>query len=901
MSIFRSEKMSLYQLFLQNESAYRCMSELGELGCVEFRDLNSEATAFQRTFSAEVTRCNEMERKLRYLEGQIVKEDIKIEELLDMPAAPLPKEMVDLEAALDKMESELREINVNAEALNKNFGSLTEMKLTLQNAENYLADRDGIFGVNETTSAAVAPEEGMTQLNMQRFRFVTGVVSTEKAQGFERMLWRAGRGNIYLRISPLAEPLKDPVTGNDVHKSVFIAFYQGDQLKGRVKKICEGYHAALYPCPESVGLRRETSVGVYSRLQDLKTILDQTKEHRHRVLVAAAKHLRTWIVKVRKIKGIFHTLNMLSVDVTSKALVAECWIPDADVYKVRLALKQGSEASDSAFPPILNELPTNAKPPTYFRTNKFTHGFQALVNAYGIANYREVNPGLYTIITFPFLFAVMFGDGGHALIVTMFASWMCLNEEKLSKVKGEVFGIIFGGRYIILLMGIFSIYTGFIYNDFFAKAFNIFGSAWVVNYRSEGRPGEEYLIGEGSMESAMLVPDRHYDVCPNRTTSKAYDFDNATDFQSCGHYRQYPYPFGVDPVWVIAENKIVFLNSYKMKLSIILGVFHMSFGVFLNLWNFTYFKRRVSILLEFLPRILFFWPLFGYMMSLMFLKWVKYGANKEERELKSDCAPSILITFINMMLLSYSEEKTRPPNEECKTVFMFGDDEGVTQKTLQIAFVLIAVLSVPVLLFGTPIQFKMKMNRMNKAKNNYSHSGSLGSSGHGDPADREPIVNSTLHVESGGKHDVHDGHSGDYDQNQGSNDDEHNTFGDVMIYQAIHTIEYVLECISHTASYLRLWALSLAHSQLSEVLWFMVLRIGFKALPGYLGSISIFLTFAFWAGATVSILIAMEGMSAFLHTLRLHWVEFQSNFYKGEGVKFHAFHFKRVTDDAKDD
>jgi V-type H+-transporting ATPase subunit a len=102
----------------------------------------------------------------------------------------------------------------------------------------------------------------------------------------------------------------------------------------------------------------------------------------------------------------------------------------------------------------------------------------------------------------------------------------------------------------------------------------------------------------------------------------------------------------------------------------------------------------------------------------------------------------------------------------------------------------------------------------------------------------------------------------------------------------------------------------------------MVLRIGFKALPGYYGSISIFLTFAFWASATVSILIAMEGMSAFLHTLRLHWyanefifrtvvliavwfsslrVEFQSKFYKGEGVKFHAFHFKRVTDDVKDD
>lgn len=50
MSIFRSEKMSLYQLFLQNESAYRCMSELGELGCVEFRDVSTYIYLFSISF-----------------------------------------------------------------------------------------------------------------------------------------------------------------------------------------------------------------------------------------------------------------------------------------------------------------------------------------------------------------------------------------------------------------------------------------------------------------------------------------------------------------------------------------------------------------------------------------------------------------------------------------------------------------------------------------------------------------------------------------------------------------------------------------------------------------------------------------------------------------------------------
>lgn len=64
----------------------------------------------------------------------------------------------------------------------------------------------------------------------------------------------------------------------------------------------------------------------------------------------------------------------------------------------------------------------------------------------------------------------------------------------------------------------------------------------------------------------------------------------------------------------------------------------------------------------------------------------------------------------------------------------------------------------------------------------------------------------------------------------------------------------------------------LCFTELSEVLWVMVMHISFSN-TSYVGSVIMVVVFAFFAILTVSILLIMEGLSAFLHALRLHWWE----------------------------
>ncbi|KAK6018103.1 V-type ATPase subunit family protein [Ostertagia ostertagi] len=351
------------------------------------------------------------------------------------------------------------------------------------------------------------------------------------------------------------------------------------------------FNARQYPCPKTSKERQQALFETIARIQDLKTVIDSTQEHRFQILTNVAKDLPGWLKKVHLQKAIYSTLNRFTVD-TNGFLAAQCWIPEREMDTVHLALCDGLKASGSDVSPILNEMVPQGPPPTYHRTNKFTSVFQSIVDSYGVATYREVNPAPFTIITFPFLFGVMFGDAAHGLILFLAA---------ISNIFYEC------GRYIIILMGLFSIYTGILYNDAFAKSINVFGSSWANPYNK-------------SEIDSWLQPKS--DAQELRLTTVT--LDPATAFLK----ERGPYPMGVDPVWNIAVNRLSFLNSMKMKMSVIIGVLQMTFGLFLSFLNHVFFKSKVDILTNFIPQMVFMGCIFIYLCVQIVAKWVFFSVEK---------------------------------------------------------------------------------------------------------------------------------------------------------------------------------------------------------------------------------------------------------------------------------
>jgi V-type H+-transporting ATPase subunit a len=123
---------------------------------------------------------------------------------------------------------------------------------------------------------------------------LSGLVPKEKAMAFERILFRATRGNIFLRQESVDEPVTDPVSGEKVAKNAFVIFYSGDRAKAKILKICDAFNANRYPFPEDVARQLHAVQEVSAKISELKATIDMGLAHRDNILKNIASEFENW-------------------------------------------------------------------------------------------------------------------------------------------------------------------------------------------------------------------------------------------------------------------------------------------------------------------------------------------------------------------------------------------------------------------------------------------------------------------------------------------------------------------------------------------------------------------------------------------------------------------------------
>jgi len=285
----------------------------------------------------------------------------------------------------------------------------------------------------------------------------------------------------------------------------------------------------------------------------------------------------------------------------------------------------------------------------------------------------------------------------------------------------------------------------------------------------------------------------------------------------------------------------------------------MIVGLLLRFANAIHENSKVDLLCECVPMMVFMLCFFGFMDYMILYKWVN----------AMDNPPSIINSMIAMAMWG---EDTNP---------MLG-------ATLPKVLMAVCMLSVPCMLIPKPL-VKYLQHR-HRQSHSYAQIGAV------------PLGRAT----GFGSEDVRRGFGGgsplgDEEACQVAFlEEEEFDVSEMCIHQVIETIEYVLGTVSHTASYLRLWALSLAHQQLSVVFFSMTILSGMAA-PFPLNMILIYFWFGVWFAITVGILLGMDVLECFLHVLRLHWVEFQSKFFRADGYAFEPYCHKALLEKSGED
>ena len=841
---------------IPKDSANEILFALGKLkNSIEFEDLTKNDLEAKKSFGDMIKRCDEVKKKIDEF-IQICNEFLlpidnsssfnelnsKLSEDIKERDKKFGQTYFDLiEGEILKNDRKISELVDSHEQVRENLNTLFEKNHVLQKVTELITDNAvyGHFGESQSE------EDGIMSSTNTNLVLMAGIIPIEYEMRFKRMIFRVSRGNATtafynLEISPeeyyytanlrqralsMTNFNKLKILGSESYqnmknrKKIFSVVFTGSEeniLLKKILKVCEIFQASRYAIPQSIKIQSELAA-LAEDITEKKNILINIERNLVTLLreTNQFKELKGYRYSIYKL---YFEQQRLIYSNLGKCILREnfidgrVWIPKNKLIDVQTTLnnlfKDQENRLNASLTDIENE--PNFNPPTLILVNEFTLIPQLIVDTFGIPRYKEINPGYFTIITFPFLFGVMFGDIGHSLFIFCFSIYLLINNKTLSKSTNSMIQTLAQARYFLLLMSIFSFYCGLLYNDFLSVPL-YFNSCY---HKSEIKEDKE---------EKLLTKDK-----------------------------ECKYKFGLDPVWMISNNELAFINSLKMKFSVIIGVFQMTLGIVLKGINSIYDKNLIECFCVFIPELIFMLILFGYMDLLIFLKWSVNYEGEEKR------APDIKSYLMNMIL---KFGKLPPEPGEGLDWKLYGSRDFY--ENLHLSLVILAIICLIIMLVPTIIL------NYNKAKSQYKNNNRRNLIDN--EANENLIQNEEINLQ----------------------ENQEPLLSDFIVASVIETIEFALGAVSNTASYLRLWALSLAHSQLSAVFFEYSIGLLSRFTDNPLtDGILLSIVFVIFGAVTFGVLLCMDLMECFLHTLRLHWVEFQNKFFKADGYKFSPFCFE---------
>lgn len=149
---------------------------------------------------------------------------------------------------------------------------------------------------------------------------------------------------------------------------------------------------------------------------------------------------------------------------TKKTFIFEGWTPERRLTELKSIVENSSQGY-AITAPIEADIEKNP-PPTRLSNPSIAYVYQQITSAFGLPNYREIDPSLIMLFSFPIIFGLMFGDIGHGAILLGFSIMLYMLKRRHLDA-GELFNYLIGGSPMLIMCSILSIVFGFVYGEVF--------------------------------------------------------------------------------------------------------------------------------------------------------------------------------------------------------------------------------------------------------------------------------------------------------------------------------------------------------------------------------------------------------------------------------------------------